>query len=100
MLTEKAMTALRLYLKEALASARFKLNDAWHPVAIENAVILEDGRVAVSFVMDWRTEKGTVTAVQLLNSAGEVWVEKETSITRNDSAEGILYQFRFSIVEE
>lgn len=100
MLTDKALTALRMYLKESLSSVKFKLNNTWHTSTIENAVILADGRVAVSFVMDWAAGNGTVTEVQLLNRAGEVWVAKETSIARNDPAEGILYQFRFSIVEE
>ena len=100
MLTDKAMTALRLYLKESFASARYKLNDVWYIAPIENAAILADGRVDVSFVMDWRAGNGIVTEVQLLNKTGEVWAEMETSITRKDAAEGILYQFRFSITEE
>lgn len=101
MLTTAALGALRTYLKDNLAYAKYKVGGTYYQAAIQEAIILGDGRVSVTFIVD-HTVAGdiTVSEVQLYSLNGVLWVTKAESITRKDAQEGILYRFRFSITED
>ncbi len=101
MLTEEAMNALRSCLKDGIAYARYKANETYYRAEIEDREILSDGRVAIAFIIDNSVIGGsTVTEVQLFDHNGVPWANKAENITRQDVQEGILYRFRFTIIEE
>ena len=98
MLTNSALNSLRNHLKNSIAYARYKVGSTYYQAEIE---VLADGRIAVTFIID-HTVAGniTVTEVQLFDHNGTLWASKAESITRKDAQEGILYRFRFTIIEE
>ncbi len=99
-LTNQALSDLRIYVKNKIAFAQYKVGGTYYQAAIESAEVLSDGRVAVSFVID-HTVAGniTVTEVRLLDHNGNVWASKAVSITRAAAQEGILYIARFFVKE-
>ena len=101
MLTNSALNSLRNHLKNNSAYARYKVGSTYYQAEIQTAEVLADGRIAVTFIID-HTVAGniTVTEVQLFDHNGTLWASKAESITRKDAQEGILYRFRFTIVEE
>ncbi|MDD2647329.1 MAG: hypothetical protein PHI27_06480 [Eubacteriales bacterium] len=100
MLTSAALQAIRTFLKNSIAYARYKVAGSYYNASIEDATILADGRISVSFIID-HTIAGniTVTEVQLFDHNGVLWASKAESITRLDAQEGILYRFRFTVSE-
>jgi len=101
MLTSNALNSLRNHLKTSIAYARYKVGSTYYKADIQTAEVLADGRIAITFIID-HTVAGniTVTEVQLFDHNGVMWASKAESITRKDAQEGILYRFRFTIVEE
>lgn len=101
MLTNSALNSLRNHLKNNIAYARYKVGSTYYQAEIQTAEVLADGRITVTFIID-HTVAGniTVTEVQLFDHNGTLWASKAESITRKDAQEGILYRFRFTIIEE
>ena len=90
----------REQIKNDVAYARYQVAGAWYTAKIENAVVLDNGRIEVTFVIDHTvTGNITVTAVELYNRNGVRIGSKATSITRGDATEGILYVCRFSLFQ-
>ena len=83
MLTNSALNSLRNHLKNSIAYARYKVGSTYYQAEIQTA----EGNI-------------TVTEVQLFDHNGTLWASKAESITRKDAQEGILYRFRFTIIEE
>lgn len=100
MLSTTALTALKNCFTENIAFAKFKVGSTYYHTTIQNAEILSDGRVAITFLID-HTASGniTVTEVQLYDHSGRLWASKVESITRKAVQEGILYRFAFTITE-
>lgn len=100
MLTTTALTALKKCFTENISYAKFKVGSTYYQTPIQNAEILSDGRVAITFLID-HTISGniTVTEVQLYDYSGQLWASKVESITRKATQEGILYRFAFTITE-
>ncbi len=100
MLTTTALTALKNCIKNNIAYAQYKVNGIYYSADIRSASILEDGRVAITFLID-HTVPGdiTVTEVQLYDHNGSLWANKSESISRRAVQEGILYRFAFTITE-
>ena len=101
MLTGNALNSLRNHLKNSIAYARYKVGSTYYQADIQTAEVLADGRIAITFIID-HTVAGniTVTEVQLFAHNDTLWASRAESITRKDAQEGILYRFRFTIVEE
>lgn len=100
MLTTTALTALKNCIKNNIAYARYKVGSTYYRSEITDAYIMDDGRVAVTFLID-HTLSGniTITEVQLCDHNGSQWAKKTESITRKATQEGILYRFTFTITE-
>lgn len=100
MLTTAALTSIRNHLKNNIAYAQYKVGSTYYRAEINEAELLNDGRISVTFTID-HTVAGnvTVTEVQLYNHNGVMWAHKAESILRQDVQEGILYRFRFTITE-
>ncbi len=100
MLTTTALTTLKNCIKDSISYAQYKVNGEYHKAEIRDARILDDGRVAISFIID-HTLPGDiiVTEVQLYDHNSSLWASKAESITRRNVQEGILYRFAFTITE-
>lgn len=100
MLTDTALQSMRNHLKNAIAYAMYKVGESYYRAEIQDASLLTDGRIAITFIID-HTIAGnmTVTEVQLYDHNGQMWASKSESITRSAVQEGILYRFRFSVTE-
>lgn len=94
------LTAKRQEIKNDIAYARYKVGSTWYNANIQNAVVLNDGRVEVTFLID-HTVSGniTVTGVELYDHNGVRIGGRSVSITRADATEGILYVCRFSLFQ-
>lgn len=94
------LTAKRNEIKNDVSYARYKVGSTWYQAAIQNAQVLNDGRVEVTFLID-HTVSGniTVTGVELYDHNGVRIGSKNVSITRADATEGILYVCRFSLFQ-
>ena len=101
MLTNTALTALKNCLKNNIKYAQYKVGNTYYKADIRSAYIMDDGRVAITFLID-HTGAGniTVTEVQLYDHNGSLWASKVESISRANVQEGILYRFAFTITEE
>ena len=100
MLTLFLLTALRTFLKNTIAYAKYKAGDEYSQAAIQSAELMEDGRIAITLLIDYvETEDMTVTEVQLYDQYGNILVSKDADIALNTAAEGILYRFTFTITE-
>lgn len=100
MLTATAIAALKNFIKDNIAFAKYKVGSTYYEAAIRSAYIMGDGRVAITFLID-HTVPGTITVteVQLYDHNGVLWATKAESITRKDMQEGILYRFAFTVTE-
>lgn len=95
-----ALNALREYLRDNIAYARYKVGSTYHDAKIEEKEILADGRISITFLIDHTvTGNITVTEIQLFNYSGVLWASKAVSITRAAATEGILYRCRFTITQ-
>ena len=101
MLTTTALTALKNCIKNSVKYAQYKVGSTYYKADIRSAYIMDDGRVAITFLID-HTVSGniTVTEVQLYDHNGSLWASKAESISRANVQEGILYRFAFTITEE
>lgn len=100
MLTSAALDSIRRFFKDSIAYAQYKVGGSYYRAEIQDAEVLADGRIAITFIVD-HTVAGdiTVTEVQLYDRNGVLWVSKAESITRAAVQEGILYRFRFTVAE-
>ena len=100
MLTATALTAIKNCITNSISYAQYKVGGTYYRANIRSAYIMDDGRVAITFIID-HTIAGniTVTEVQLYDHNGSLWASKAESITRRDVQEGILYRFAFTITE-
>lgn len=94
------LTAKRQEIKNDIAYARYKVGSIWYNASIQNSVVLNDGRVEVTFLID-HTVSGniTVSGVELYDRNGVRIGSRKVSITRADATEGILYVCRFSLFQ-
>lgn len=100
MLSNVALTALKNCIKDNVAYAKYKVGSTYYQTDIRSAYIMDDGRVAITFLVDGAFSGTiTVTEVQLYNHNGELWASKTENITRKALQEGILYRFAFTVTE-
>ena len=100
MLTDSALYAIRCFLRDSIAFARYKVNDTYYEAPIHAAEVLLDGRVAIAFMIDYtEAEIVVVEETQLCGHDGAVWAIKAEDIIRSEVQEGILYRFYFTVKE-
>ena len=100
MLSNVALTALKNCIKDNIAYAQYKVGGNYYKAGVRSAYIMDDGRVAITFIIDHSVSGNiTVTEVRLYDHNGSLWASKAESITRKDTQEGILYRFAFTITE-
>ena len=99
LLTPQAITGYRDYTKRTVSKARYFVGSVWKETAIKSVETLSNGVVEISFMMELDSGSGTVTQVQLYDTAGQLWFSKSVSLTMEDVSEGFLYVVQLDIRE-
>ena len=100
MLTAAALTGFKEHVKRTIAYARYKVGNTWYRVDRVNVYIATGGYVNIDFTVDPALSGNvTISAVQLYNTAGVLWVEKTENIVRKGTQEGVFYRFQIAITE-
>ena len=64
MLTDTALQSMRNHLKNAIAYAMYKVGESYYRAEIQDASLLADGRIAITFIID-HTIAGNVTVTEV-----------------------------------
>lgn len=100
MLEKTVLDDLRVHLMHRIAYAGYTVGGMTETAPIENAAVLEDGRVSVEFVIGAALGSGEmVTEVRLYDANDVLLARKAENITRNLGLGGIYYRFYFRIEE-
>ncbi len=99
MLTAQAKEDFKKFIERIIAYAVVTVNGKEERKIIHRKERLPDGRVAVYISITPETV-ATVEKVQLYNTAGKLWAEKEEDIHLSSVQEGALYRFAFDFVEK
>ncbi len=101
MLTEQAKEDFKKFIERSISHAVVTINGEEEKKAIHRRERLSDGRVAVYIAITPQMETAaTIQKVQLYNTAGKIWAEKEEDINLSNAQEGALYRFAFDFVEK
>lgn len=100
MLTANAMTGFKEYVKRTVCYAEYKVSTTWHRANISKIYINGQGKVVIDFTIN-PAGAGSVTVneVRLIDTAGQVWLDKVENITRKSNQSGIFYRFTIDIRE-
>nr|WP_295277627.1 hypothetical protein [uncultured Blautia sp.] len=90
----------RAEIQSEIAYARYEVAGMWFESKIEAATVLTDGRIEVTFLIDYtKSNSYTVTTVELYDYNGLRIGSKSVNITRKNNSDGILYSCRFSLFQ-
>ena len=99
-LTSAALEAIRRFIQEEIAYAQYKVGEERYKADIQNAEVLPDGRIEITFIIESKASVSTtVTEIQLYDRNGVLLVSKSEMITLSSMHEGILYRFRITVEE-
>ena len=98
MLTTHALTSLRGFMRNSIASARWRSGSHWHDAPINGIATLSSGtvRARISIAPE---ETATVDRVELLDENGDTFAYQDVSIAVAENQPGFLFWFDFTIEE-
>jgi len=104
MLTDAALASYARHTRRRLAYARYKSAGAWYRAEIDRCELPEDepGRLRVWLVFEPPGIAGgsaSIDGVQLIDTAGAVFLETEEAILLDARQEGVLYMVSFDFKE-
>lgn len=99
MLTTNALTALRDFMRNSIASARWRSGSDWHDAPINGIDTLSSGSVRARLSIA-PEETVTVDRVELLDENGDTLAYQDVSIAVAENQPGFLFWFDFTIREE
>lgn len=102
MLTNAALTGIKTHLTRTVAYARYKVGSTWYRVEAENVnvYVASSGYVNIDFTANPPVSgEVTISAVEIYNTAGELWLTKAESTVRKNTQEGVFYRFQVAITE-
>lgn len=101
MLTAQAKEDFKQFIERIIAYAVVTVNGKEEKKVIHRRERLSDDRVAVYIsITPQLGTAATIQKVQLYNTAGKLWAEKEEDINLSNVQEGALYRFVFDFVEK
>jgi len=101
MLKPAAFTDLRSYIKRRVTLAKYYIGGTAYNTLLNDVSILADGTVRVQLpILPNALSTVTVTRVELYNSAGELWAQRNCSISITTNQVGVLFWFDITIEEE
>ena len=98
-LTNEAIKGYREYTKRILSYARYKIGSTYYKTSIESVEITSSGIVEVNFKIEPKGS-GTITEVQLFDTAGQLWLRKTEAMDIASVAEGFYYTVQLEISEK
>lgn len=99
MLDSAGLADYRSFTKRRIAHARYRVGSTYTVVPLSSVEILNTGVVRAQLNINSGGTSMTVTRVELINTAGELFAHQDVSITINTGQTGILYWFDFNITE-
>lgn len=99
MLTTNALTALRDFMRNSIASARWRSGSDWNDAPINGIDTLSSGSVRVRLSIA-PEETVTVNRVELLDENGDTLAYQDVSIAVAENQPGFLFWFDFTIRED
>ena len=99
MLTTNALTELREFMRNSIASARWRSGSDWHDAPINGIDTLSSGSVRVRLSIA-PEETVTVHRVELLDETGDTLAYQDVSIAVAENQPGFPFWFDFTIREE
>lgn len=101
MLTAQAKEDFKQFIERTISYAVVTVNGKAEKEVIHRRERISDGRVAVYIAITPQLgTAATIQKVQLYNTAGKLWAEKEENINLSNVQEGALYRFAFDFVEK
>lgn len=99
-LTPEALASIRNYIKDSVGYGEYQVAGVWNRVEIQNAAILEDGRITVTMLLgqDY-SETITITGIRVYSVNDVLVAQTAESIQCMAPEEGIFYRFRFEVKE-
>lgn len=91
--------ALKNYLKNRVAYARYYSGGTWYKINIHNVDILPDGRFAVYILFD-HTTPNQIDKIEFYNVDGTLFASGTESIDKEAFTEGILYRYTITIKQQ
>lgn len=105
MLTDKALASYTRHTKRRLAYAKYRADGIWRRAEIDRCEFPEGepGRLNVWLVFEPPAKNGggavDISGVQLIDTAGAVFLESEEAILLDARQEGVLYKVSFDFRE-
>ena len=99
MLDAAGLADFRNFAKNRIAYARYRVGGTFTNVYLSSCEILNTGVVRAALNINSGGSPITVTRVELINQAGELFAHEDVNITIDAGQTGILYWFDFNIKE-
>lgn len=100
MLTTNAITGFKNYVKRTISYAKYKIGSSYYNAEITDIYIDSSGRVAIDVTIDPEISGSvTISAIQLYDTSGSLWLEAAASVTKKTSQEGVFYRITVNIYE-
>lgn len=99
MLDTAGLEDYRTFTKNRIAYARYRVGGTFTNVYLSSCEILNTGVVRAALNINSGGSPITVTRVELINQAGELFAHEDVNITIDAGQTGILYWFDFNIKE-
>lgn len=98
MLQTAAFNDLRSYIKDRIGASEYQVDGTWYSAAIVESIVTADGIVRIKCQVA-HGAACTITAVRLLNTAGEVWLLKIVNVVIDSATTNLLQWFDFNVTE-
>ena len=100
MLTANAIGGFKNYVKQTISKAKYKFSGNYYDATITDIYIGNDGSVTVDLSIN-PPVSGTVvvTAIQLYDTSGNLWLETTVNIERKNNRSGIFHRITINIYE-
>ena len=93
------LLALKNYLKNRVAYAKYYSGGAWHKIGIHEVNILPDGRFAVYILFD-HTTPNQIDKIEFYNVDCALFASGTESIDKEAFTEGILYRYTITFKQQ
>ncbi len=92
------ITALKGYLKNRVAYARYYSGGQWYKTNIFKVDILPDDRFAV-YILFGHDAPNQISKIEIYNVDGDIFASGTESINKESFSEGILYRYTITITQ-
>lgn len=97
-LATAAFVDLRDFIRRRVLNARYRVGSTFYTVPVIDVTVRPDGVVRAQISIR-PTGTVTITRVELLSNANELWAYQDVSITISTGQTGVLYWFDFTVKE-